>query len=264
MIARNQRPALIAAIRRKFPDAKTEYSDIPWLRVPEINRSNGPLQKIFQALQAYRGHAAFATPGRRLVCDIVIPSQQLIVEYDERQHFSAPRAISLRLYPKDMPLCFNREEWIAHCDAIAAKDNDLRYRDEQRAFYDSVRDILAAINGYRVARLKHGAINWETCNADEEIMRRLSIRHTTPDPLVPSLVTVCIQGRPARQYRTNESRLELLAHVVGEIDTKKWKNLDAVVFPGGFLRLDESIGHLSHHDRVTARSIGLGIRPLAG
>ncbi|EQD30508.1 hypothetical protein B1B_18366, partial [mine drainage metagenome] len=164
-----QRAALITAIRRNFPDTKVECSDLSWLRVPETGRIDGPLGRIFAALTNHRGHAGFATAGRRLVCDIVIPSKRLIIEYDERQHFTAPRAVALRLYPKDTAICFDRAGWIAHCDAIAATDNDPPYRDEQRAFYDSVRDILASANGYRVARLKHGALDWQTCDADREL-----------------------------------------------------------------------------------------------
>ncbi len=139
MIAKEQRAALIIAIRKNFSDAKIECSDLPWLRVLMVTDMDGPLGTTFAALRHHRGHSAFATEGRKLICDVVIPSQRLIVEYDERQHFSVPRAIALRLYPKDMPICFDTTEWIAHCDAIAATDNDPPYRDEQRAFYDSAR-----------------------------------------------------------------------------------------------------------------------------
>ena len=253
MTAREQRAALIAAIRRNFSDAKIEYSDLPWLRVPTIAAMDGPLGAIFAALCRHRGHAAFATAGRRLACDIVIPSQRLIVEYDERQHFSVPRAIALRLYPEDTPVGFDTTEWIAHCDAIAATDNDPPYRDEQRAFYDSVRDILAGANGYRVVRLKHGAFDWQTGNADTEILRCFSVGHNTPNGPVPRIATVCVEGPQAQQCRDNTLRLDLLGSVVGEIN-KRWEKLDAVVFPGGYLRLDQNIGQLPYADRVEALS----------
>jgi hypothetical protein len=176
MTARAQRSApLIAAIRRNFSDAKVERSDLPWLRVPKVSQIDGPLARIFEALCNYRGHTGFATAGRKLRCDIVVPSRHLIVEYDEPQHFTIPRAIALRLYPKDTAICFSRAEWIAHCEAIAARDPDPPYRDEQRAFYDSARDLLAPANGYRVARVKHGALDWQTCDADRELSALLSI-----------------------------------------------------------------------------------------
>jgi hypothetical protein len=254
MTAKTQRAALITAVRRNFPDSKVECSDLSWLRVPETGRINGSLGQIFAALTNHRGHTGFATAGRRLVCDIIIPSQRLIIEYDERQHFTAPRAVALSLYPKDIAICFESAAWIAHCNAIAATDNDPPYRDEQRAFYDSVRDILASANGYRVARLKHGALDWQTCDADRELSKLFAVRPSRKNPgkvSSPRLLTVCIQGQPARQYRTHTRRLALLADLVGEIN-KRWEKLDAVVFPGGFLRLDTSIGNLSYAERVQA------------
>lgn len=264
MTARAQRVALIAAIRMNFSDAKVECSDLPWLRVPETGRIGGSLERIFAALTSHRGHTGFATAGRRLVCDIVIPSQRLIVEYDERQHFTAPRAIALRLYPKDTAVCFDRAEWIAQCDAIAAIDNDPPYRDEQRAFYDSVRDILASANGYRVARLKHGALDWQNCDADKELSTLFSVRplrQNSRTPSSPRLVTVCIKGQPEREYRTHTRRLELLANLVEEIN-QRWENLDVVVLPGGFLRLDKCIGHLCYADRVQALNSAGFVAPI--
>jgi len=254
MSAKAQRAALISAIRKSFPDAKVECSDLPWLRVPEASRIDDALGRIFAALTSYRGHTGFATAGRRLVCDIVIPSQRLIVEYDERQHFTVPRAIALQLYPNNVTICFDRTEWIAHCKSIAATDNDPIYRDEQRAFYDSVRDILASVNGYRVARLKHGAVDWQTCDADKELSTLFSarpVRNSRGTPSSPRLATVCIQGQPARRYRTHTRRFELLAKVAGEINTR-WDKLEAVVFPGGFLRLDTTIGPVCYANRIQA------------
>jgi very-short-patch-repair endonuclease len=262
MIAREQRAALVTAIRKKFSDAKIECSDLPWLRVPKIACMDGPLKTIFAALHRHRGHTAFATEGRKLVCDIVIPSQRLIVEYDERQHFSMPRAIALRLYPKHTLICFDTAEWIAHCDAIAATDNDPPYRDEQRAFYDSARDILAGANGYRVVRLKHGAFDWQTSDADAEILRRVFVSQNTPSQLTfPRFTTVCIKGQSARLYRTHTRRLALLASLVREIN-ERWGKLDAVVFPGGFLGLDRAIGQLNYADRVKALTSACFVKPI--
>lgn len=185
MTAKAQRAALITAIRRNFPDVKVECSELSWLKVPETGRMDGVLERIFAALTDYRGYTGFATAGRRLVCDIVIPSQRLICEYDERQHFTVPRAIALQLYPNNVTICFDRAEWIAHCKSIGATDTDPVYRDEQRAFYDSVRDILASANGYRIARLKHGAIDWQTCDADKEISTLFSVRPLRNFPETP-------------------------------------------------------------------------------
>lgn len=249
MQAREQRAALIASIRAHFPDAKVECSDLPWLRVPTGADMVEPLSNIFAALCSHRGHDAFATAGRRLVCDIVIPPQRLIVEYDERQHFSKPRAVALRLYPTAAAIGFDAAEWIAYCDRIAATDNDPPYRDEQRAFYDSVRDILASANGYRVVRLKHGAFDWRKTNAQEEILRKLSARPTTTELPRPRFATVCIKGQQAQQYGTHTTRLALLNAIIREVD-KRWENIDAVVFPGGFLYSNRPVGKLPFDQRV--------------
>jgi hypothetical protein len=160
MKSSEQRAALFAMIQRRFPDARVECSDPPWLIVPKISKLTGPLKKIYDALRHDRGHTAFATERRRLVCDVVIPSRGLIVEYDERQHFTRSRGIALRLYPKDFELGFNPAYWMEHCDKIAATDNSPPYRDEQRAFYDSVRDLLAAAHGHQVIRIMHGECDW--------------------------------------------------------------------------------------------------------
>ncbi len=261
MTAREQRAALIASIRAHFRDARVECSDLPWLRVPTAADMVEPLTTIFSALCRHRGHNAFATAGRKLVCDIVIPSQRLIVEYDERQHFSAPRAVALRLYPDAAAIGFDAAEWIAHCDRIAAIDNDPPYRDEQRAFYDSVRDILAGANGYRVVRLKHGAFDWGTTNAQEELLRKLSFRRAAIELPRPRFATVCIKGRPARQYRTHTARLALLNEIVCKIN-ERWEALEVVAFPGGFLRLNRTVGALSYDERVKALDQAGFVKPI--
>ena len=40
-----------------------------------------------------------------------------------------------------MRLGFSKDRWVALCEEIQAGDNSPIYRDEQRAFYDTVRDI---------------------------------------------------------------------------------------------------------------------------
>ena len=265
MTGREQRAALIKLIRKRFPDAKVECADLPWLRVPTPADIGKPLSTIFAALCGHRGHSDFATAGRKLVCDIVIPSQRLIVEYDERQHFSQPRAIALRLYPKKATIGFDAAEWIAHCDQIAAIDNDPPYRDEQRAYYDSVRDILASANGYRVVRLKHGTFDWQTPDADNELSELFSVRplrNSSPSRSTPRLATVCVEGRPAGPGSSHGRRLELFAALAEGIN-ERWDNLDAVVFPGGFLRLKSSIGHLDYAGRVQALNDAGFVTPIS-
>jgi hypothetical protein len=68
----------------------------------------------------------------------VCESQKLIIEYDERQHFSEARKIALEAY-KNVSLCYDRALWIKACSDIQAKDGNPANRDEVRAYYDSTR-----------------------------------------------------------------------------------------------------------------------------
>ncbi len=73
--------------------------------------------------------------------DYYLPKFGCIVELDERQHFTNARAISLNLYPKKAQFGFDVAEWIDLCLQIQATDKDPLWRDEQRAWLDSLRDL---------------------------------------------------------------------------------------------------------------------------
>ncbi|MDE2516124.1 MAG: hypothetical protein KGL12_08880 [Rhodospirillales bacterium] len=79
----------------------------------------------------------------------------------------------------------------------------------------------------------------------------MSIRPNVGNPDRPRFATVCVQGSPARQYRSCVKRLVLLTAIVCKIN-KQWENLDAVIFPGGFLRLNRTIGELPYDERTDA------------
>ncbi len=113
-----------------------------WLVVPDPNMMpDGVLKYIHTKLSRCRGYSDFVTPRYRLRCDFYVPSRGLVIEYDERQHFTMQRAAALQLYPSKLQLGFDIEEWIVSCNRIKAIDNSPVYRDEQRAFYDSMRDL---------------------------------------------------------------------------------------------------------------------------
>jgi very-short-patch-repair endonuclease len=147
-------------------DTEARFS---WLVVPKSDELQEPLARIFQSLQAMRGISNFATAARSLQCDFYISNKRLIFEYDERQHFTIQRAKALELYPAELSLGFGRQQWIDACNSIKAIDRSPPYRDEQRAFYDSLRDILAVQNGVRLIRLRHGTYDWTHPNADQHL-----------------------------------------------------------------------------------------------
>lgn len=68
-------------------------------------------------------------------------------------------------------------------------------------------------------------------------------------PVGPRLVTACIEGSPAQSITANPRRLRFLVDLCQEID-RKWGKLDALVLPGGFLRLGDTVGRLTHEQRV--------------
>ena len=112
---------------------------------PEDYESSGvftSLKKIFLELQNYRGHKDFIKAKTLPHCDFFIKNPGFILEFDESQHFTGQRGLCLRNYPDDLKIGFPKAKWIRLCDEINARDNDPPYRDEQRAWYDSLRDFL--------------------------------------------------------------------------------------------------------------------------
>jgi hypothetical protein len=105
------------------------------------------LVSIFSALQQHRGFTELVR-ARHLAADFFVPDPGFVVEFDESQHFTEPRRIALSLYPADVATGFSRDAWITRCQVINAHDNDLPFRDEQRAWYDTLRDFLPEIKGY--------------------------------------------------------------------------------------------------------------------
>jgi hypothetical protein len=125
------------------------------------------LARIHQALQEYRGHRSFVRARTLPRVDYYVPSQRLVVEYDESQHFTKPRLITLRLYPASLGLGFDRHKWMDLAARLDRHDNDPIYRDEQRAWYDTLRDFSSAVVGNApTARLFASDREWCRLNPD--------------------------------------------------------------------------------------------------
>jgi len=135
------------------------------------------LNDIYSALQKHRGFSEFVRAGYVDV-DFFLPEQKMIVEFDESQHFTIPRKIVLFHYPSDLPLGFPRDAWTKHCDEIHAYDNDPPFRDEQRAWYDTLRDFIPEMKGFRpTVRLYAKEMMWCTLDSakkeDVDIFRKI-------------------------------------------------------------------------------------------
>ena len=65
----------------------------------------------------YVQNTTFAKKNVTLRCDFVCESRKLIIEYDERQHFSEARRIALEAY-EEVGVSYNRSLWIKACNDI--------------------------------------------------------------------------------------------------------------------------------------------------
>jgi len=105
------------------------------------------LAEIFKILREHRGFRDFIKAKTLPNCDFFMPDSRFILEYDESQHFTLPRRIALEHYPKELVLGFDRKKWVDLCLRVESRDNDPPYRDEQRAWYDTLRDFLPELKG---------------------------------------------------------------------------------------------------------------------
>ncbi len=108
-----------------------------------------PLTKIYKLLQGHRGYKKFIRTKNLPNVDFFVPSIGLIVEFDESQHFTKPREISLASYPKKYKTGFEKSRWVSLSKNLNKRDNDPPYRDEQRAWYDTMRDFAPHILGLK-------------------------------------------------------------------------------------------------------------------
>ena len=104
------------------------------------------LDAIHTELQEHQGYKNFVRAKNYIApVDFYVPKPGLIVEFDESQHFTAPRKKALSLYPKDLKLGFDRDRWQDLCSIENQHDNHPPFRDEQRAWYDALRDFAPVL-----------------------------------------------------------------------------------------------------------------------
>jgi hypothetical protein len=124
----------------RWPLVQTIYHDLTGLELPEAMR-----------------------PVERRTVDAVLQRHgeaPRILEVDERQHFNEYRASTLRRYPPELPLAFDRDVWLRRGEektrleggGFAAPKPPLfpgqGGRHRQRAYRDALCDILPAEHGY--------------------------------------------------------------------------------------------------------------------
>jgi hypothetical protein len=201
------------------------------------------LQKILQGLESHRGHKDFIRLRTLRRCDLYVPSINAVVEFDESQHFTQSRKITLSYYPDSLRLGFDLNIWKSLCDNIDAKDNDPIYRDEQRAWYDTIRDFLPIISGFSpTIRMRMGEYHWCSLNpqnpSDVKTFQRMinvpppinEFRNTRPSDTT-QIATIIIQS--SGKYPHNSTRKELLNAVLEKLNGLA----HAIIFPAGFYKV---------------------------
>jgi len=149
----------------------------PWSTRPP-DYANTPigahLERIRAALGDWRGHREFIKSAQLPPCDYVVSDPPFIVEFDESQHFSRSRLVTLANYPENFPLGFSPARWQELCRAIDASDSQPFDRDERRAWYDTLRDLLPSLHGFRpTVRFYAGEVEWCGLTTSEQDLAKV-------------------------------------------------------------------------------------------
>ena len=127
------------------------------------------LRSVAEALKSFRGFGVsdFVRSQVLAPCDFWVPEPGFIVEFDESQHFTKARALALSMYRGGQSTGFSVGRWMALCEHHDAKDNNPPFRDEQRAWYDTLRDLVPPLRGLQpTVRLYASDMVW--CSLDPD------------------------------------------------------------------------------------------------
>ena len=196
------------------------------------------LKEILLELQKYRGHKDFVKTPTLPRCDFFVPNPGFIVEFDESQHFTLPRKISLQNYPQDLKISFSLMKWIALCEKVNAKDNDPPFRDEQRAWYDTLRDFLPELKGLEpTVRLYSREMQWCSLNPEKtgDIAKFRDLIENRRKRSCSWVATVILQSNG--KY-SNDERLKVLSQIV-DLVTKEMDGDGVILFPGGWFNANK-------------------------
>lgn len=213
------------------------------------------LEGIYRSLQQHRGFEKLAWADY-VDADFFIPNPGFVVEFDESQHFTKPRLIALENYPAAMQVGYSVPRWRELCAALDKHDNDPPYRDEQRAWYDTLRDFLPAIKGYLpTVRLYAREMVW--CELDPEnpgdverfqkFLEEKRMCSMIPGPCVPTrehlngnwVATVTLETTAGKDPYSNEGRMAALLHILSEVG-KEAKGDGILLFPAGWFNTKDA------------------------
>jgi hypothetical protein len=156
-------------VRHIYGEIKSEHK----MAIPaQLSRYKGTpghpaLSRVYSALVSFRGYRDFVRATLLSPCDIFVVADDFIIELDKNQHFSEARAISIMPYPQGLTLGFDKRRWLSEGKRVNAQDPSPPYRDEQRAWYDTLRDFLPIIAGFRpTGRIMIGSFQWCGFNSE--------------------------------------------------------------------------------------------------
>ena len=147
------------------------------------------LRRVAAALESYRGFgiADFVRRPTLAPCDFWVPDPGFVVEFDESQHFTSSRKLALQVYADEQTLGFSAHRWMNLCDHHNAKDNDPPFRDEQRAWYDALRDLVPTTRGlHPTVRLYARDLAWCSLDPSDRNQRERFSRLIQHDKIPPS------------------------------------------------------------------------------
>lgn len=229
-------------LRNVYGVVKSNYRFEMGSRVEDYKASAcySDLQEIFKVLQNYRGYESFVRTMILPNCDFFIPNPGFVVEFDESQHFTIPRKLSLSHYPDNLKVGFPKEKWIHLCEQMRARDNDPPFRDEQRAWYDTLRDFLTKTKGlYPTVRLYSKEMQW--CNLDstnandvQRFKRLIESRRT--ESKRSFIATVVLQSNGTT---SNDERRKVLLKIIEKIVAVTGED-GIILFPGGYYSAGKS------------------------
>ena len=205
------------------------------------------LEKIFTDLQNYRGYKSFVGTSTLPRCDYFIPNPGFLVEFDESQHFTIPRKRALLNYPDSLKLGFFKEKWINLCSKIQATDNDPCYRDEQRAWYDTLRDFLPEIEGLApTVRLYSKDMRWCSLDPDrrddvKRFQNLIESRQIGSEGDFIAVVIIESESTGPEDQRQNGPRLNALIEIIERV-AEEMNGDGVILLPGGYYSSGEKPG----------------------
>ncbi len=161
-------PKLLAAI---FGEIKRGYNIGISCRIEDYKNNIyfGHLEIIYKKLQNYRHYREFVLRKKLANVDFFAIESGIIIEFDEPQHFTELRKIALSNYPDYLDIGFDKSKWQSLCTKLNREDNNPVYRDEQRAWYDTLRDFAPNILNLKpTIRLYAGDFAWCTLNLNNK------------------------------------------------------------------------------------------------